>query len=122
MSDMMKLTPATLSTLNGGELEAQFQERLREALAIFAEPGAFQLSSGRVVVGVNVGIEICLNPQNNDVLVVTSCDLKLPKRQKQAAGMYLKGDKVMVMEKEQEQDTLPFQKPALAALPGAKKE
>ena len=110
---MLKLTKAALSSLNGGKLEAQFQERLLEALIVFSEPGAWQQSSGRIVVGVQVAIEIAYNPSNHDILVISACDLKMPKRQKAAAGMYLSKDDhgqmiFEVMETEQEQMPLPL--------------
>jgi hypothetical protein len=76
----MKLFQATLTNIAEGELEQQFQERLKEIVPIFADPRPYvQSKEGETTVKIKMELEMVQGPDGVVILAARS-ELVRPKR------------------------------------------
>ena len=75
----IKLEPATLTNIVDGEMERQFQEKLRELAEIYAASEDYEHSGGSLQVGINAEIIFSLHAETRTVSVGGRVVLKSPK-------------------------------------------
>lgn len=111
--ETIKLEDATLTNLAEGELEAKFQDRLKELVPIFADPRDFvKTGEGKLIATIELSAVLELDCNSGTVVVNVGAELKRPKRLMSSRAIYRRGAVWLVGNEPKQQPLAIFPRPA----------